>query len=297
MASPPLAILNDVAKNFGTVAALRGVSFEVAEGDVVALLGANGAGKTTAIEILLGQRQADRGEVRLMGESPQNITARKRIGVTPQDSAFPVNLHVREVIDFVRAHYDDPIDSDQTLERFGLTDIADRRTGVLSGGQRRRLGVALAFVGRPRLMFLDEPTVGLDVTSRREVWNHAHDYVAGGGSMLFTTHYIEEAEALASRVLVIDQGLIRFSGDVDSIKTRLGVRRLSFAAATLPTLPGVVDERERDGRFELTVRDSDAAVRALVGSGIAFTDLSVSGVALEDAVVALLQEDRGEPPA
>ena len=295
MPNSPLAVLKDVVKNFGDVAALRGVSFEIAEGDVVALLGANGAGKTTAIEILLGQRQADRGEVRLLGEAPQQISARKRIGVTPQDSAFPINLRVREVIDFVRAHYDEPVDCAAIIEQFGLSDIADRRTGGLSGGQRRRLGVALAFVSRPTLMFLDEPTVGLDVTSRREVWNHVRAYVRSGGSLLFTTHYIEEAEALASRVLVIDQGLIRFSGDVENIKSRLGARRLSFAAATLPSLPGVVERRERDGRFELTVRDSDAAVRALVNSGVAFKELSVAGVALEDAVVALLQETPEEP--
>ena len=280
----------NVEKQFGSVAALRGASLAVAEGEVVALLGANGAGKTTAIEILLGLRRPGGGEVRLMGRPPQEVAARKRIGVTPQDSAFPPNLRVREVIDFARAHYEAPEATGDTIERFGLAGVAERRTGGLSGGERRRLAVALAFVGRPVLMFLDEPTVGLDVMSRREIWQQARTYIAGGGTLLLTTHYLEEAEALASRIVLIDRGRIHFSGDVEGVRARLGVKRVSFLAERLPPLPGVVEQREHDGRHELLVRDSDAVVRALVASGTGFSNLDVTRVPLEDAVIALLED-------
>ena len=290
MPPAPLAELLDVEKKFGAVAALRGVSLAVDAGEVVALLGANGAGKTTAIEVLLGLRRPGRGEARLMGRPPRDLAARRRIGVTPQESAFPPNLRVREVIDFVRAHYEAPGATGDAIEGFGLAGVAERRTGGLSGGERRRLAVALAFVGRPALMFLDEPTVGLDVMSRREIWRQARAYVAGGGTLLLTTHYLEEAEALASRIVLIDRGRIRFSGGVEDVRARLGVRRVAFRAAGLPPLPGLVEQRESEGRFELLVRDSDAVVRALAASGTGFADLSVTGVPLEDAVVALLEE-------
>ena len=290
MPPAPLAELLDVEKKFGAVAALRGVSLAVGAGEVVALLGANGAGKTTAIEVLLGLRRPGRGEARLMGRPPRDLAARRRIGVTPQESAFPPNLRVREVIDFVRAHYEAPGATGDAIEGFGLAGVAERRTGGLSGGERRRLAVALAFVGRPVLMFLDEPTVGLDVMSRREIWRQARAYVTGGGTLLLTTHYLEEAEALASRIVLIDRGRIRFSGGVEDVRARLGVRRVAFRAAGLPPLPGLVEQRESEGRFELLVRDSDAVVRALAASGAGFADLSVTGVPLEDAVVALLEE-------
>ena len=290
MPPEPLAELRDVEKKFGAVAALRGVSLAVGAGEVVALLGANGAGKTTAIEVLLGLRRPGRGEARLMGRTPREVAARRRIGVTPQESAFPPNLRVREVVDFVCAHYEAPGAAGDAIERFGLAGVADRRTGGLSGGERRRLAVALAFVGRPVLMFLDEPTVGLDVMSRREIWRQARAYVAGGGTLLLTTHYLEEAEALASRIVLIDRGRIRFSGGVEDVRARLGVRRVAFRADRLPPLPGVVEHRENEGHFELLVRDSDAAVRALAASDTGFSDLSVTGVPLEDAVIALLEE-------
>ncbi len=295
MPSSALASLANVEKRFGTVAALRGVSLEVGPGEVVALLGANGAGKTTAIEILLGLRRPDRGEVHLMGEAPHKVAARKRVGVTPQDSSFPPNLRVREVIEFVRAHYGDPLTTDATIERFGLEGVADRRSGGLSGGERRRLAVALAFVGRPALMFLDEPTVGLDVSSRREVWTQVRAYVAAGGTLVLTTHYLEEAEALASRILAIDHGRIFFSGDVGSVRARIGVKRVSFSGDEPPPLPGVVEQRSGNGRVDLLVRDSDAVVRELVISETEFSDLTVTDVPFEDAVMALLEESADAP--
>jgi len=139
-------------------------------------------------------------------------------------------------------------------------------------------------------MFLDEPTVGLDVTSRRAVWRQVRDYVASGGTLLLTTHYLEEAEALASRILVVDRGRIFFSGSVDSVRARIGVKRVSFSSQDLPSLPGIVEQTNNNGRFELTVRDSDAVVRALVASAIEFSDLTVANVAFEDAVITLLEE-------
>ena len=285
----PLAELAGIEKCFGRVEALRNFSLQIARDEIVALLGPNGAGKTTAIDILLGLRRPDRGHARILGKPPQQHPVRRQVGATPQETSFPPTLKVREIIDFVRAHFPDAMATGEVLDRFDLTDLEDRLAERMSGGQRRRLAVALAFVGRPQLMFLDEPTVGLDVASRRAVWREARAYAAGGGSLLFTTHYLEEADALASRVLVIDRGKVLFSGSPGSVRARLGVRHVTFRAASLPELPGVVETRILDGRYHLLVRDSDDLVRALAASRLEFSDLTVSDAPLEEAVLSLLK--------
>jgi len=189
----PVAELIDVDKSYGAVTALKGVSLSLAPGETVALLGLNGAGKTTAINLLLGLRRPDRGEVRLDGGDPRTPAVRAAIGATPQETAFPQRLRCTEVIELVRRHYPDPLPAAVVIERFGLGDFAHRQTGGLSGGQRRRLALALAFVGQGRAVFLDEPTTGLDADVRRSLWRVMRDYVAGGGALLLTTHYLEEA--------------------------------------------------------------------------------------------------------
>jgi ABC-2 type transport system ATP-binding protein len=217
-----VAELRGVHKRYGRVAALRGVDLQIRPGELVALLGPNGAGKTTAVSILLGQRRPDAGSARLFGRDPTVPAARRPVGATPQVAGFPDNLTVAEVVDLVRVHYPSPMPAGELLGRFGLAEVAGRRACRLSGGQWRRLAVALAFAGRPRMVVMDEPTTGLDVEARRGLWEAVRAFVADGGGVLLTTHYLEEAQALASRVVVLAGGTVIADGSVDDITAHAG---------------------------------------------------------------------------
>jgi len=287
-AAEPVAELVDVHKAYGKVEALRGVSLALAPGETVALLGLNGAGKSTAINLLLGLRRPDRGAVRLLGGNPRNPSVRAGIGATPQETAFPLRLTCREVIELVRRHYPRALPATQVIERFGLDAFADRQTGGLSGGQRRRLALALAFVGQGQAVFLDEPTTGLDADVRRGLWRVMRDYVAGGGALFLTTHYLEEAQALADRVVLIDRGQVLLSGTVDEIRALVALQRVSLNAAELPASTGVVAHQRDGDRHHLLTNDADTLVRALVRQDVPFHDLEVGPLSLEEAVLALL---------
>jgi ABC-2 type transport system ATP-binding protein len=206
------AALRGVTKRFGTLVALDDVDLELLRGEVLALLGPNGAGKTTALSLVLGLRRPDQGRAELLGRDPRSRASRAEMGVTPQEAGFPPTLRVREIVDLVRAHFATPVPSGELLARFGLTDCGRRQAGGLSGGERRRLSVALAFAGRPLAVFLDEPTTGLDVEARRSLWSELEAYAAAGGTILLTTHYLEEAEALATRVALMASGRITAEG-------------------------------------------------------------------------------------
>jgi ABC-2 type transport system ATP-binding protein len=194
---------------------------------------------------------------------------------------------VQEVVELVRAHYPHPLATAEVLARFGLQEGQRRQTGGLSGGQRRRLAVALAFVGNPKAVFLDEPTTGLDVAARRELWQAVRAYVAAGGTVLLTTHYLEEAEALATRVVVLNRGQVVATGSVEEIQAQVGLSRVRFHAAELPPLPGVVRQEHDNGWYTLYTRDADEVVRHLVGQQVAFTRLEVQPLSLEEAFLAL----------
>jgi len=206
------AALMRVTKAFGPVVALDGVDLELRRGEVLALLGPNGAGKTTAHSLMLGLRRPDAGRAELFGMDPRRPDSRAAVGVTPQETSFPPTLRVWEIVDLVRAHFRAPLARAELLGRFGLADCARRQAGGLSGGERRRLAVALAFAGHPLAVFLDEPTTGLDVEARHAVWSELQAYAAGGGTILLTTHYLEEAEGLASRVVLLAQGRVTADG-------------------------------------------------------------------------------------
>ena len=285
------AELRGVAKAFGDRPALAGLDLVLTRGAFLALLGPNGAGKTTALSLLLGLRLPDRGEARLLGGSPRDERIRRRIGATPQVSAFPSGLKVREVVAFVAAHYPDPMPETSLYERFGLGDLAERQVGGLSGGEQRRLGTALALVGNPEVVFLDEPSTGLDVEARRLLWDTVRAFHAGGGTVLLTTHYLEEAEALAECIAVIHRGRLVAEGTRREITSRIALRRVRFRAAAVPDLEPVARGAFEEGVVTLYTPDADRLVRRLVETGVAFSDLEVLPAGLEEAFVSLTREE------
>ena len=283
-----LARAVEAGRRYGDVLALDRVSLDVPAGQLVGLLGPNGAGKSTLVNLLTGVRRPTSGRVELCGGDPRDPARRRGLGVTPQETGLPSALRVGEVVDFVRAHFPDPLGRDELLDRFGLADLVRRQTGGLSGGQRRRVAVALAFVGRPRIVFLDEPTTGLDVDARRALWDGIRRFHADGGTVVLTSHYLEEVEALAERVVVIGSGRVLVDDTVAAVRGLVAVRRVSLTSGVpLPDLPGVVGT-ERDGdRTHLLTADADRLVRDLVTHRVAFADLEVRPTSLEEAFLTL----------
>jgi ABC-2 type transport system ATP-binding protein len=266
-----VAELSGVTKRFGAVSALDAVSLEVHEGDVLALLGPNGAGKSTAIAVLLGLRAPDAGHVRLFGLDPRKPSARRRCGVTPQETAFPLTLRVNELVELVRRHFPQPLPLELIYERFELDEIARRQLGGLSGGERRRVAVALAFAGAPKLVVLDEPTTGLDRGARKSVWEAIGAHADNGGTVVLTTHYLEEADALARRVVLIDAGKIIADGSVAEIKAAAGLTRVSYRGCD-------------DKIVQIDARDGGSVVEDLVRRGVPLVDLHVRPLSLEEAL-------------
>jgi ABC-2 type transport system ATP-binding protein len=278
----------NVSRRYGDVLALDNVNLDVPAGQLVGLLGPNGAGKSTLVNLFTGLRRPTSGRVELNGGDPRDPASRRNLGVTPQETGLPASLRVGEVVDFVRAHYPDPLRRDELLDRFGLSDLVQRQTGGLSGGQKRRVAVALAFVGRPRIVFLDEPTTGLDVEARRALWDGVRAFHADGGTVVLTSHYLEEIEALAERVVVIGGGRVLADDTVDAVRGLVAIRRVSLTSATtLPDLPGLVGT-ERDGdRLHLLTPDADRLIRDLVAKDVPFADLEVRPTSLEEAFLTL----------
>jgi ABC-2 type transport system ATP-binding protein len=285
--SPPLAVLEGVTKSFSSVKALDSVELELRSGEIVALLGPNGAGKSTAVSIMLGLRRPDSGRVELNGRDPREPGARRSVGAVLQDVGFPPGLRVRETVELVRAHYAHAASTDDILGRLDLASAADRHAGGLSGGQRRRLAVALALAGNPRVLFLDEPTAGMDANARRSLLSDLAGFAAGGGTVLLTTQQLAEAEEIATRVVVLAAGRILAEGTVAEVKARGGLAKVTLRAAGLPPVAGVDSVHSNGDRYVLYVEDADAFVTALVRSGIEFQELHVTPTSLEDAFVTL----------
>jgi len=287
-----LATLAGVSRRYGDVTALDAVDLAVGEAELVGLLGPNGAGKTTLLSLLQGLRRPTSGTVRLFGGDPRDAASRVHLGCTPQETALPATLRVGEVIDFVGGHFPDRMPTAELAAEFGLTELLRRQTGALSGGQRRRLSVALAFVGRPRLVLLDEPTTGLDVDGRRALWDAIRRQHTAGATIIVTSHYLEEIEALAERGVVIAEGRIVADDSLAAVLPRVGDRWVRLATPEterVAALPGVVAAAPDETGVSLAVHDSDAFVRELVASGIPFSGLQVRGATLEEAFLALTE--------
>jgi ABC-2 type transport system ATP-binding protein len=279
-----VAEVEAVTKRFGPTVALDGISLSLYAGSTVALLGPNGAGKSTLASILLGLRAPDRGRVRVAGRDPRDHRARRAVGAMPQETLFPQTLRVAELVDFVARHYARPSSVDAVLSEFGLGSLAARPAGALSVGQRRRLALALAFVGRPALLVLDEPTAALDGEGRRTVWAAVRAARERGAAVLVATHQLDEADAVATRVVAIDRGRVVADGAPADVKQRAGGARIRFRARGGPAIAGM---RVEDGWVTLHVRDAGAAVRELVLAGEALAQLEVRPLTLEEALDAL----------
>ncbi|HEX2251963.1 MAG TPA: ABC transporter ATP-binding protein [Thermoanaerobaculia bacterium] len=285
------ARLTRAHKRFGRTVALAGLDLAIRPGEVLALLGPNGAGKTTAVSLLLGLLAPDRGSARLFGRDPRSPAARTRCGAMLQVSRVPETLRVREHVHLVASYYPRPLPVDQTLALAGLQEIAQRPYGELSGGQRQRLMFALALAGGPDLLFLDEPTVGLDLESRRGLWQAIRDLAGRGRTVLLTTHHLEEADALADRIVVLARGRSVAEGTPAAIKARAAGRRIrcvtALAAEDVARLPGV-HRAERDGAAtEILAAEAEPVVRELLARDPSLADLEVTGARLEEAFLAL----------
>jgi len=291
--------LQDITKSFrsprGPVHAVRGVSVSIERGETVALLGPNGAGKSTTIDVVLGLAEPDSGTVRVLGGSPADAVAAGRIGAMLQTGELIRDLSVRELVAMVASLYPAPLDVGEVLELTGIEGIADRRTQRLSGGETQRVRFAIALVSDPELLILDEPTVSMDVEGRHEFWMTMRAFAARGTTVLFATHYLQEADAYADRAVLMAQGRIVADGPPTEIKAMVGQRTIratlpGVALEELAALPGVVASDRRGEAVILTCSDSDRAIRALLAAHPETRDIEITGAGLEQAFLRLTGE-------
>lgn len=289
-----VATLESVSKNYGSIRALSSVDFQVRPGEVVALLGPNGAGKTTAVKLLLGLLQPNSGKVRVFGGDPTNPENRMRTGAMLQVGRVPETLRVREHIDLFSSYYQKPMRAADVLAASGLEKLNDRKFGDLSGGQKQRVLFALALCGNPDLLFLDEPTVGLDVEARRMLWEEIRQLVRRGKTVLLTTHYLQEADALADRIAVINKGEIIAEGTPAQIKAQTAGKKIrcitQVPIASLRDLPGVSEVKEDREAIEIHAIEAEPVLRELFALDGTLSGLEVTSAGLEDAFLALTQE-------
>lgn len=296
-----VASLSGAVKRYGALTALDGLDLMLHRGELLALLGPNGAGKSTAISLLLGLARADAGEVELFGRDPQDIDARRRIGVMLQSSFLPPTLTVGELLRLTASYYPAPRSIDESANMAGIADLLSRRYAALSGGQQRRVQFALALCGRPELLFLDEPTVGMDIDARQKVWAAIRRLTAEGCAVVLTTHYLEEAEALAHRVVVLGKGRVLSEGSVDALRSHVAVTRIrcisELDVLTLAQWPHV-SQAERDGtHIHLHSDAPEKVLRRLLDADPALSELEVRRAGLAEAFTELTRASDTEKEA
>ncbi|HUB73002.1 MAG TPA: ABC transporter ATP-binding protein [Solirubrobacteraceae bacterium] len=280
----------------GPIRAVRGVDVGIARGETVALLGPNGAGKSTTIDMLLGLLAPDAGSVSVFGRAPQQAIARGAIGAMLQTGGLIRDLSVRELVEMIASLYPKPLAVAEVLELTGIDGIAAQRTQKLSGGQTQRVRFALALVSNPELLVLDEPTVALDVEGRRDFWTTMREFAARGKTVLFATHYLEEADAYADRAVLMANGRIVADGPTNEIKAMVGSRTIRATLpgaelAALRALPGVSGAERRGEAIVLRCADSDAAILALLAAHPQARDIEIAAAGLEQAFLELTSED------
>lgn len=296
-----VARLAGVDKRYGRLVALDQAALQLRRGELLALLGPNGAGKTTAISLLLGLIRADAGTVELFGRDPRQIQARRRIGVMLQHAELPGTLRVGELLRLTASYYPAPRKPTDCAELAGVSDLLRRPYAKLSGGQQRRVQFALALCGNPELLFLDEPTVGMDIETRQKLWAAIRQLLAEGCSVLLTTHYLEEAEALADRVCVMAHGRVIHESTVDALRARVAFKRIrcisSVDAGVVGGWPSVSDAEQRQGRLHVTTAEAEAVVRRLLDADPQLSELEVQRAGLAEAFTELTREADQASPA
>jgi len=294
-----LASLRGVTKRYGAVLALDRVDLDLHAGQVLALLGPNGAGKSTAIGLLLGLLRADAGQASLFGLDPQHLAARRGIGVMLQSAELPDTLSVGELIRLTASYYPAPRSLSETAALAAVEDLLPRRYGRLSGGQQRRVQFALAICGKPRLLFLDEPTVGLDLPVRQQLWATVRALVDDGAAVVLTTHYLEEAERLADRVCVLLRGRIVSDGSVDALRARVVQRSVrcvtSLDVAEVGQWPGVLQATRDNAFLQLRSNHVESVVRRLLAADPALSGLEVQPAGLGEAFTELTNDAAEHP--
>ena len=282
----------ELVKSFGPVRAVQGLSLHLDQAEALGLLGPNGAGKSTTLAMLMGLRAPDTGEVRLFGHKAGSAAARAQMGVTPQAAGFPDQLTPREVLTYAAARRGGGIGLDDVVAAFGLAPLIDRRMAGFSGGEVRRVALALAFLGRPGLVFLDEPTAGLDPTAQEAFRATARAYVAKGGALILTSHHWDEIEAVCDRITMIDKGRAVLDGTLQDIRARMRGRQIGFGLPQDVAPPDWLRAQRQGSRWRVESGDSDACLRRMMAENLAFHDLTVEPLALKDIIARIGQEER-----
>ena len=295
--------LTGLTKSFkspqGPVHAVRGIELTIEVGETVALLGPNGAGKSTTIDMVLGLLKPDAGTIELFGRTPADAIAAGAVGGMLQVGGVISDLNVRELLEMVASLYPRPLGVDEVVELTRIGDLVARKTTKLSGGQTQRLRFAVALIANPDLLILDEPTVAMDVESRRQFWTTMREFATRGKTVVFATHYLEEADAYADRIILMSHGRVVADGPATEIKATVGLRTIR---ATLPganvsalaLLPGVTNVDTRGEGVVLSCSDSDAALRAFLAAEPTARDIEVTGAGLEEAFLQLTGEEQAK---
>src|SRR5699024_2278647 len=291
--------VENLGKRFKNNQAVDDVSFTIQKGEVVALLGPNGAGKTTTMLMMLGLIHPSRGNAKVFNDSAENKTVKEKIGVMLQDVSLMDGLKVREILQLFRSYYPDPLSLNELIDITGLSDEeVKKRTEKLSGGQKQRVAFALAMAGNPDLLFIDEPTVGMDVQSRKQFWNKIHELAARGKTILFSTHYLQEADDIASRIILFSKGKIVADGTPENIKNKLTKQSVSFTtdsdfpAKSLLNKPFVTDYFIEGNRIHIMTNNTDAVLKWIHRMETDIRDIQIENGRLEEAFEELTNNER-----
>jgi len=292
----PVVSFENVSKHYGSLKAVDGLSLDLRVGETVALLGPNGAGKSTSLDMLLALRKPTSGKIRMFGSDPYHAVKSGRVGAMLQSGGLMPEVTVRELVTLVAGFHPRPISPDITMKRAGIAEISEQRVDKLSGGQTQRVRFALAIAGECDLVVLDEPTTAMDVETRQRFWASMKEEVAEGKTLLFATHYLEEADQAADRILVINRGRLLADGTPADIKSRAGAKRISFRLDSVSEpfllgLPGIVSVDVRGDVVQIQSSDSDATLYAVLDAGYRPREIEVGSLGLEQAFLAITAED------